>query len=151
METRKYNSKDKDEVQRIFSTYWTDKGFLNELEEKLTDPSVQFYVAESDGEVVGIAGFRKAPEHLYAHATTKSPVELYVIASKIQNKGIGNIVGQRIIEEAKKLHFTEIECYSPDTHNASWKFYEKLGFSNRGVINDPDDGFPGVLWVKIID
>jgi len=56
----------------------------------------------------------------------------------------------KVIEEIKKLNFTEIACYSPETHNSSWKFYEKLGFIRHGIIKDPDDGYPGMLWRKLI-
>lgn len=75
---------------------------------------------------------------------------MYVIASKLQNEGIGSMLVQKVIEEAKSLHFTEIECYSPETHSSSWKFYEKLGFTKHGIIKDPDDGYPGMLWKKVI-
>ena len=84
------------------------------------------------------------------HSNTDKSAELYIIASKYQNKGIGNLLGQKLIEEVKKLQFTEIVCYSPETHNSSWKFYEKLGFTQHGIIKDPDDGCPGMLWKKTI-
>jgi N-acetylglutamate synthase-like GNAT family acetyltransferase len=148
---REYKKSDKNAVQDIFAKYWTDKEFLYELEQNLDENKVFFYVAEKNGEVVGIAGIRKAPEYLSAHAKTKKPAELYIVASKIKSEGIGSALVQKIIEEAKILSFTEIECYSPETHSSSWKFYEKLGFKKEGIINNPDDGFPGMLWVKILN
>ena len=130
--------------------YWTDKEFLNELTKNIDGHEMYFYVAEKDDEVVGIAGFRKAPEYLNVHAETKNPAELYIVASKLQNEGIGSELVQKVIEEVRKLSFTEIRCYSPETHNSSWKFYDKLGFRRGGIIKDPDDGYPGMLWVRII-
>lgn len=150
MEIRDYNEKDKRSVRNIFAKYWTDEEFLSELENNLNKKDVHFYVAEKDGIVVGIAGFRKAPEHLRIHAETNNPAELYVIASLSKNEGIGGVLAQKIIESAKNLNFTEIECYSPETHNSSWGFYEKHGFASHGIINDPDDGYPGMLWKKVI-
>ena len=150
MEIRNYNKKDKVAVQHIFAKYWTDREFLDELEKNLDGDEVYFYVAEKDNEIIGVAGFRKAPKYLRDYAETENPVELYIIASKEKNKGFGNTLAQKIIEKAKKLNFTEIECYSPETHNSSWRFYEKLGFKKHGIINDPDDGYPGMLWRKVL-
>lgn len=150
MKTRKYSKKDEVEVKNIFTQYWNDNEFLDELTEELHTEICKFYVAEKDGEIVGIIGLREAPAHLRSHADTENPAELYIIASKYQNKGIGNLLGQKIINEAKKLGFTEVVCYSPETHNSSWKFYEKFGFTKHGIIKDPDDGYPGMLWKKII-
>lgn len=150
MKVRKYSKKDEVEVKNIFTQYWTDNEFLNELTEELNAEICKFYVVEKKGEVIGIAGLRKAPAYLITNANTEKPAELYVIASKYKNKGIGNFLGQKIIEEAKKLEFTEILCYSPETHNSSWKFYENLGFTSYGIIKNPDDGYPGMLWRKII-
>lgn len=150
MNIRFYNEADKFQVQAIFSKHWTDQEFLDELTENLGDPDVSFYVAEENSGIVSVAGFRKTPPHLHILAKTKKPAELYIIASKFQNRGIGNSLGQKILEEAKCLKFTEIICYSPTTHNDSWKFYEKLGFVQHGIVNDPEDGCPGMVWVKVI-
>lgn len=148
MKIRDYNEKDKGAIQDIFTKYWTDEEFLGELAKNIDGHKMHFYVAEKNGEVVGIAGFREAPEYLRACAETKNPAELYIVASKLQNEGVGSILVQKIIEEARSLFFTEIECYSPETHNSSWKFYEKLGFTKHGIIKDPDDGYSGMLWKK---
>jgi len=150
MKIRNYNKKDKVAVQQIFAKYWTDREFLDELEENLDKGDVRFYVAEKDNEIIGVAGLRESPKYLSKYAETENPVELYIIASKLQNKGFGNLLAQKVIEESKKLNFTEIECYSPKTHNSSWKFYKKLGFKKHGIINDPDDGYPGMLWRKVL-
>jgi len=147
---RSYSKEDRDEVQNIFIKYWTDEEFLRELAKNIEGHEIVFYVAEKEGEVVGVAGFREAPEYLRVYAETRKPAELYIVASKSQNEGIGSMIVQKIIEEVKNLCFTEIECYSPETHSGSWKFYEKLGFTRYGIIKDPDDGYPGMLWRKII-
>jgi len=150
MKIRNYSKNDRSAVQGIFAMYWTDKEFLNELTKNIDRAGAHFYVAEKEGEVMGIAGLRETPEYLRLHAETENPAELYIVASKLQRGGIGTMLVQKMIEEAKNLSFTEIECYSPETHDNSWKFYEKLGFTKDGIIKDPDDGYPGMLWRKII-
>jgi len=150
MKFRGYNKKDKNAVQDIFKKYWTDKEFLHELAKNINNDKVLFYVIEKDDDIVGIAGLREAPKYLRTYTETTNPSELYIIATKLKNKGFGNLLAQKVIEEAKKLHFTEMVCYSPETHKSSWKFYKKLGFTKHGIINDPDDGYPGMLWKKVI-
>lgn len=148
MNFRNYNKKDETVVKNIFAQYWTDPKFLDELNRELNTETCKFYVAQKDGEVIGVVGLRKTPAHLKKYADTDNPTELYIIASKYKNKGIGNFLGQKIIGEVKKSGFTEILCYSPETHSSSWKFYENLGFTRHGIINDPDDSYPGMLWKK---
>lgn len=148
---RPYAAEDKDQAKAIFAQYWTDNEFLNELEENMNGDLTHFYVAENNGVIIGVAGFRKAPEHLKSYAETENPAELYIVASKSKNEGTGSALVEKVIEETKSLHFTELECYSPETHDSSWKFYQKLGFIKHGIINDPDDGYPGMLWRKIIE
>lgn len=150
MKFRKYDKRDFIYIEKICSQYWNDKNFLAEISEKLDSSSCNFYIVENEEkEILGFGGFRDAPIHLRKNIVTKTPAELYIIASKYKNKGVGSFLCEKIIEEAKKLNYTEMLCYSPETHAASWKFYENLGFVKLGIIKDPEDGFPGMLWQKI--
>ena len=101
MKIRDYSKKDKNAIQNIFTKYWTDEEFLSELSKNIDEGEVHFYVAEKDGEVVGVAGFREAPEFLRLYAETKNPAELYIVASKLHNEGIGSLLVQKVIEEAR--------------------------------------------------
>ena len=150
MQIRKYNQQDEVQVKSIFAQYWTDPDFLDELSENLNSTNCNFYVADKEGEIVGVVGIRKAPDFLNAEADTKNPSELYVIASKRKNEGVGSLLTKKMIEIAKDLSFTEMLGYSPETHKSSWSFYENLGFTQGGIIKDPDDGYPGMLWKKVI-
>ncbi len=150
MLVKKYNKSDKTQVEDIFRMYWTDAEYLDELAEALSSDSCNFYAVEDNGEIVGVAGFRKADNFLREYTTTPNPAELYIIAAKHKGKGIGNILCEHIIGVCKEQRFTEIICYSPETHNSSWRFYESAGFTREGIVNDPDDGFPGMLWKKVL-
>ncbi|MEX2369209.1 MAG: GNAT family N-acetyltransferase [Candidatus Paceibacterota bacterium] len=155
MVIRDFTKEDKEQVEKIFSTYWNDPVFLRELTNNLdaytkkTDVDnkemYRFYVAEEAEEIVGIAGFRKAPDYLRIYADTDKPAEFYILASKYKRRGIGEALRLKRIEEAKKLGFTEILFYSPETHEDSWVFHDKLGFKRNGLITDPD-GYPGMIW-----
>lgn len=148
MKIREYEDADRESVEKIFAQYWNDNEFVIELLHNIDTRKGHYYVAEKEGEVVGVAGYRDAPEYLKAHAKTKKPAELYIVASRHPGEGIGSALLAKIEEGAKHDSFTEIECYSPETHNSSWKFYERLGFVQHGVINDPEDDCPGMLLIK---
>jgi L-amino acid N-acyltransferase YncA len=156
---RDFKKEDKVQVERIFSIYWNDEVFLRELAENLDayiekkdayhKDMYRFYVAEEAREIIGIAGLRKAPEYLRAYADTDKPTEFYILASKYERRGIGEALGIKRIEEAKKLGFTEIIFYSPETHKDSWGFHDNLGFKRHGLIADPD-GYPGMVWKMML-
>src|SRR6185503_9678544 len=85
-------------VEAIYDLYWSDdfrenlskklRGFL-ENDPAIVDQKFTYYVAEENAEVVGVAGFRKAPDHMKDFARTDDPVELYILAVKHKRKGIG--------------------------------------------------------------
>ncbi len=150
MQTLKYSNIYKKEAEEIFELYWNDPEFLEELNNSLDSNFCNFYIYKNNNEILGISGIRKADNFLKDYATTHDPVELYVIASKNKGKGVGNILLKYAVEESKKMNYTEMICYSPETHNSSWRFYEKNGFTQYGIVNDPDDGYPGMVWRRLI-
>jgi len=129
---RDFKKDDLEAVEEIFAMYWTDPEFLKNLSHKLkmlieqtkeyVDKKYRFFVAEENGEIVGIAGFRSAPSHIKLYSKTSNPVEFYILAAKYRGRGIGKELRLRRIEEAKKLGFTEVVFYSPNSHKESWGF-----------------------------
>lgn len=159
MTIRDYKKEDKDQAEEIFVMYWNDKEFRKKLLEKLdifvekgeeyNKNQYRFYVAEEGGEIVGIAGFRKAPEHMSQFAVTDNPAEFYILASKYKGKGVGEALRLKRLEEVKKMGFTEVVLYSPDTHEESWGFHDRMGFERVGPAVAPD-GEPGMIWRKVL-
>lgn len=151
---RELRKEDVDQVQGIFEMYWTDDGFLEKLKNRLKqflenspemiEQGFKYFVAEENGEVVGISAMRKPPEKMRKYATTSNPVEFYVLASKYENKGIGTALRNRRIEEAKKLGYAEILFYSPESHKESWKFHDSSGGERICPVSIDDE--PGCIW-----
>lgn len=145
---------DADQVQKIFELYWTDDDFLEKLKNRLrqfTEDSVEmseqgfkYFVAEENGEIVGIGAMRKPPEKIKKYATTGNPVEFYALASKYKNKGIGTALRNRRIEEAKKQNYSEILFYSPGSHSESWSFHDTSGGKRIYPVSIDDE--PGCVW-----
>ena len=150
MTIEKYKNAQHVDVHNIFNQYFNDPEFLSELDESLKDSEAIFYVLTEYRDVISVVGVRKVTNYLLEHAKTENPLELYIIASKYKGAGAGSKLCDFIIKEAKFLGYTEIICYSPETHETSWKFYEHIGFVSGGIVNDPDDGYPGMLWRKVL-
>lgn len=153
---REFQENDQKAVEGIFSLYWTDPEFLKELSGELhlyiesgSKKDSLFFVAEEDGEIMGIVGFRKLPDYLKPYAQTNNPVEFYVIAVKFKRKGTGEKLKLKLIEEAQKLGFSEMLLYSPHSHDGSWSFHDTQEFERVGEVTPPEDDV-GQLWRKIL-
>jgi L-amino acid N-acyltransferase YncA len=156
---RNFKKEDLKAVEEIFAMYWTDQEFLKKLSQKLNmcieqteeyiNKKYEFFVAEDNSEIVGIAGLRSAPDHMKLYAKTENPMEFYVLAVKYKNRGIGTALRLKRLEEAKNLGFTEIVFYSPNSHIESWSFHDKMDFERVGKALAPD-GEPGQIWRKIL-
>ena len=151
---RELHKDDVEQVQKIFELYWTDDEFLEKLRNRLTqflgnspemiEQGFKYFIAEENGEVVGIAAMRKPPEKMRVYAKTSNPVEFYVLASKYKNRGIGTALRDKRIEEAKKLGCTEVLFYSPESHKESWKFHDSSGGERICPVAIDDE--PGCIW-----
>lgn len=150
MQIIKYNNNYKKEVEDIFKTYFDDPEFLQELDDGLINIKYSFYLILENGEVLGVAGIRGVNNFLSDYVLTSNPAELYIIASKYKGKGVGSKLLNYVIEECNKINYTELICYSPETHDSSWKFYQSNGFIKCGIVNDPDDGCPGMVWRRVL-
>jgi len=149
MTVRKFEEIDRDDVENIFSKYWNDPIFLKELSNELEKHPSNFFIAEDNNEIVGVAGHRDIPAYLKEFAKTSKPVELYVIASKYKRKGIGKILKSKIVEIARENGFSEILLFSPGTHDNSWEFHDTLNFQRMGEVTPPDDD-EGYVWSCIL-
>jgi len=156
---RDFQGGDKEVVEEIFKLYWTDPEFLAGLSRKLQmcikqteeyiNKKYRFFVAEENGKVLGIAGLRGAPDHMRQHTKTNNSAEFYVLAVKYKGRGTGEALRLKRIEEAKKLGFTEIVLYSPNSHQESWGFHDRHGFERVGEALAPD-GEPGQIWRRVL-
>lgn len=156
MTIREFQESDQKAAEEIFVLYWTDPEFLEELSGELElyiknppKEDCKFFVAEEDNEILGIAGFKKLDDYLKPYAKTNNPIELYVVAVKQKRKGVGKKLISKLIEEVRKLGFSEILFFSPHSHNGSWDFHDKAGFERAGEVTPPDDE-TGQVWRKAL-
>lgn len=153
---REYQEGDKKAVEGIFALYWTDPVFLEELSDELEscgkDTSQKdrgFYVVEDNNTIEGIIGYKKLPDYLKPYSITDNPIELYVVASKEQRRGVGGKLKESFLEEVRRLGFGEVLLYSPNSHSDSWGFHDTLGFERVGEVTPPKDDI-GHVWRKVL-
>ncbi len=154
IQIRKFKDEDIKYIEAIYDLYWHDD-FRERLSERLNDfvnqtedsvkQDFKYFVAEKAGEVVGVAVIRDLPEHMKMYAETNNPAELYVIAVKYQNQGIGSLLREYMIKEIKGLGYTEILFFSGEMHKESWKFHDDSGFKKVGESIAPN-GEKGYIW-----
>lgn len=155
MNIRNFEQKDKNGAEMIFSMYWTDPEFLQELSDELYKyihskcKNCGFIVAEEHGEIVGIAGYKELPDYLREFSSTNKPIELYIIASKYKGKGIGKELKFKLMEIARKGGFSEILLFSPESHKESWGFHNTFGFKRVGEVTPPEDD-SGQVWSRVL-
>jgi N-acetylglutamate synthase-like GNAT family acetyltransferase len=155
---RELRAEDVNQVEKIFDLYWKD-AFRERLADKLTkyfqhdselvDQKMKFFVAEENGEIVGVAGIRRSPGHMQKYVTTGNPGELYVIAVRGRGGGIGEALKSHCLAEAGKEGYTEVVLFSGESHRDAWKFHDKH-FKRLGTAVSPTGGEGGYVWGKII-
>jgi L-amino acid N-acyltransferase YncA len=150
---RDLKAEDRAAVEAIFDLYWQNE-FRTGLSEKLTnylagtselkEQDFHFFVAEENGEIVGVAAMRKVPQHMLEFARTDNAAEFYVSAVKYKGKGIGTALRDRRIEEAMRRDYTEVLFFSGKSHQDSWPFHDKV--AERVGETAAPNGEQGNIW-----
>lgn len=142
---RRLKQEDVEQVEKIFDLYWSGE-FRNQLSQRLTSSNLEWFVAEANGEIVGVAASREAPERMREYAKTDRVVEFYVAAAKHKGRGIGTTLRKARIEQARKEGFKEAVFFSGETHKDSWSFHDDSEFKRAGEAIAPD-GEAGKIWL----
>ena len=156
---RELKKEDVPAVEAIYDLYWHDS-FRDNLTKRLNgfvsgdsdvmDQRFQYFVAEEDGEVVGVVGFRKSPDHMKGFAKTGNPAEFYIMAVRNRGQGLGRLLLARAVETARQAGYTEAILYSGETHQEVWGMYDHLGYERVGPAVAPN-GEPGMIWRAILN
>lgn len=157
MKVRPLVAEDKDSVEKIFDLYWDDS-FRENLSQKLTAfitnseevkaQDFNFVVAEENDEILGVAAYRKCPEHMVQFTQTDMPAEFYVAAVKERRKGVGALLRDERIKTLKQKGYTEVIFFSGETHKDSWGFHDASSFERVGKMSAPN-GEVGYVWQLI--
>lgn len=142
------------EVEEILELYWSGDlknhflkrivDYVNQTSEMI-DGEYKYYVAANQKEIVGFAGMRKVPPFMLSYTNTGKPIEFYLIGVKYKGRGIGTALRERLIDEAKRMKFTEAILFSAENHKDSWKFHDHSDSKRIAEILAPN-GDSGNVW-----
>jgi L-amino acid N-acyltransferase YncA len=108
---------------------------------------LRYFVAEEEGCIVGIVGFRTLPSAIASFAESSKPGELYSLFVSTKKSGIGTALLQNTLEEMRLSGYTEVVVYSAERWKESWPFYDRRGFVRKGSLKHAD-GNGGQVWSK---
>jgi len=146
---------DLEPIKGILALYWPEQDLRDRFMQRLTgvvnhdfeiaQSNFVCLVAQDNGAVVGLLGFRKAPDHMREHATDDRVAEIYLLAAKTKFTGIGRVLVEESLEMMRQAAYQEVVLYAGETHQDSYGFYEHLMFTNAGPMAAPN-GEKGVVW-----
>ncbi len=143
MEIRKYEEKDKEEIWKIIEyvisqgdsfTFALDTPREFALEDWCSSDKYTFVaVDEEDGKVLGTFYIKPNQIGLGSHIANGS----YMVSSEARRKGVGRLMGEFSIEEAKKLGFHAMQFnFVVKSNEKAVKLWKSLGFEIIGEIPD---------------
>lgn len=94
-------------------------------------PGVTSYVAEDDGQIIGMYKLIANQRDLGAHVANAS----FMVSSSASGKGVGRQMGEHCLQEAQKAGFKAIQFnFVVSTNQAAVALWQKLGFSIVGTV-----------------
>ncbi len=130
-------SKESDEAS-VYDLITLLKGFSLDREsfhdvfvQNLRDDSVLYYVAESDGCVIGFASLHIEPQ--LHHAGRVGEILELIVQESLRGRGIGAQLVSRLEQEAKKRGCVSIEVTTKNYRVDAQQFYEQVGFTQTHV------------------
>ena len=107
------------------------KAFHDVFSRNLRSESVLYYVAESDGAIVGFGSLHI--ELLLHHLGLAGEIQELVVHETVRSKGIGAELVSRLEEEAEKQGCVAIEVTTRKRWVDAQRFYERVGFRKTHV------------------
>ena len=107
--------------EETFSMPWSREAFL----EMITKEDAAYYVAESDGEIVGGCGVLMA--------AGEGNITNVAVAEKMRNQGIGTKMVRYLMEKGTQSGLSAYTLEVRVSNAAAIHVYEKLGFCSEGI------------------
>jgi ribosomal protein S18 acetylase RimI-like enzyme len=99
-------------------------------------PEKYVYVAEEDGEILGTYWIKANQPGLGAHVGNGA----YMVSPNAKGKGIGRMMAEHSIEEARRIGFISIKFnFVVKINEVAVKLWQKVGFEIIGEIPDAFD------------
>ncbi len=136
---RKYEEKDKEQVREIIkyvisqgdSFTYSPNDSPEEIVRYWCSAEKETFVAESENEILGTFYIKANQIGLGSHIANGS----YMVSPKARRKGVGRLMGEFSIEEAKRLKFDAIQFnFVVKSNEKAVNLWKSLGFEVIGEI-----------------
>ncbi len=117
-------------IEQYFKVEPYDLLQLDNPEEFLLDKGGAIFLAKADNEIAGTCAIEKMSETSYE-------LVKMAVSPKFQGYGIGKILGQRVIEEAKKMGAKHFYLESNTILTPALTLYKSLGFVEVPIGETP--------------
>lgn len=107
------------------------ESFHDVFVQNLRDDTVLYYVAESEGCVVGFASLHIKPQ--LHHAGLVGEIQELIVQKTFRGRSIGAQLVSRLEREAKKRGCVSIEVTTKNYRVDAQQFYEQVGFTRTHV------------------
>jgi len=114
---REARTSDVQVIRRLMDDYATDRILLSKATVTLFEDVQEFYVAESDGDVVGCGALHVLWEDL-------GEVRTLAVDKAHRGQGIGDLLLRRLLQQARHVGLHRVFCLTFEI-----EFFERHGFS----------------------
>jgi len=120
------------------------------------DNGYRYLVAiTEDGRIVGVVGMRPPSSEMLAFAASERPAEMinaYVETRHRKGSGVGSALVRELERLARDSGSTEMILNSgPRYRNSGWEFFDRLGYTRRGLARDLyGEGQHAPVWSKLL-
>ncbi len=113
---------------------------LAEFDQRFTLPSGMFFLAETEGEVAGCAGFLR-------HPGDRAELKRLYVRPAFRGHGLGERLVEAVIDKTRAIGFSRLMLDAVPQTGFAMKLYERMGFAERGAFYD--NPVPGTRFYEM--
>lgn len=134
MEIRSAKESDYEQLMQLYNNFVGDDRYSkhdsDSFEEVLNSPNNFVFVAEDNGQIIGLAAF--SVRNVIRYPKQIAELDELFVSQEYRQKGVGKLLMQKVEEKAKELNCYRLYVESQYKHETAHKFYEQLGYTNYG-------------------
>lgn len=125
MVIRQMSTKDIESVYQLSVDSFSEPWSLESIKQEIDNPVASYFVAEKQGIIVGYIGLW--------HVLDEGEVINVAVDTSQRRQGIGVLLMNQLIEEAKKYQLNVIHLEVRKSNEAAIKLYERYGFKEIAI------------------
>lgn len=142
IEIEKMSLRDLEDIKEILTTEFDDFWSYNILKEEIKKSDTVYIVAKQNEKIVGFAGFWISPDDIQ--------ITNIVVRKNERKKGIGTLLFDKLIKEAKSTDKQEIFLEVNEKNIFAINLYKKFNFEEIGIRKKYYNGTDNAIIMKKI-